>query len=442
MPFDALTTGTFTPAEHHQHPKKIAVIGGGISGMGAAFMLRNSHKVTLFEAEPRLGGHARTVMAGKSGDQPVDTGFIVYNYANYPYMAALFEQLAVPVVKSNMSFGASIDGGRLEYALTSLDALFAQRRNAATPAFLRMVRDILKFNRQAVVIAQDKSLTLADFLHELGSGAWFRNYYLLPLSGAIWSTPTEKIMDFPAHAMIRFFENHALLGVTGQHQWYTVDGGSTQYVRRLENALEGAGVDLRMRAPVESVTRAAGQVIVRPYEGDPEAFDDVIFATHSDDSLRLLDDATPQEKTALGAIAYQPNDIVLHADTSIMPKRRKTWASWVYTEDRAARSDRIDLTYWMNSLQPIPLDDPHFVTLNTKRTIRDDLIYDQVTLRHPVYDLAALSAQKKVAAFNGTRNTWFCGAWMKNGFHEDGLSSAVDVVRALKQKQYGTLAAE
>ncbi|GFE49093.1 cyclopropane-fatty-acyl-phospholipid synthase [Roseobacter cerasinus] len=418
------------------------MIGGGISGMGAAFMLSKEYQVSLFEAEPRLGGHARTVMAGKDGNQPVDTGFIVFNHANYPYMSALFQQLNVPITKSNMSFGASIDGGRLEYALTSLDALFAQRRNAISPQFLGMVRDILKFTKRAETVAQDRSLSLGAFLKVLGTGDAFRDHFLLPFSGAIWSTPVNQIMEFPAHAMIQFFKNHALLGVHGQHQWYTVEGGSQQYVTRLEAALKEHGTDIRLGAAVQSVTRAPGQVTVRPWGGVPEAFDHVIFATHSDDSLALLGDPTPQETRALGAICYQPNDIVLHADTSVMPKSRKTWASWVYTEDKGARSDRIDLTYWMNSLQPIPMHDLHFVTLNTKRQIREELIYDTVTLRHPVYDLAALEAQKEVQAFNGAGNTWYCGAWMKNGFHEDGLSSAVDVVRSLRAVKQDRVAAE
>lgn len=442
MPFDALTTRSFSTRKNTQKSRKIAIIGGGISGMGAAYMLGKDNHVTVFEAEPQLGGHARTVMAGKHGDQPVDTGFIVFNHENYPFMSALFEQLDVPVVKSNMSFGASIDGGRLEYALTSLDALFAQRRNAVTPAFLGMVRDILRFNRNALRVAQDRELTLGQFLEKLGTGDWFRDYYLLPLSGAIWSTPTQKIMDFPAHAMVQFFKNHALLGVNGQHQWYTVQGGSRQYVNRLEATLRELGATLKLGASVQSVTRQPGQVIVRAQGSTPEMFDHVIFATHSDVSLRLLDDPSEQEQKALGAIAYQPNDIVLHCDTNIMPKSRKTWASWVYTEDKAAKSDRIDLTYWMNSLQPIPQDDLHFVTLNTKRTIREECIYDAVTLRHPVYDLPALDAQKTIKAFNGAQNTWFCGAWMKNGFHEDGLSSAVDVVRAMSSVEQDRIAAE
>ena len=439
MPFEAIDQD-FPRAPSPS--KKIAVVGAGIAGMGAAHMLADQHRVTLIEAGPRLGGHARTVIAGKNGDQPVDTGFLVFNYANYPNLARLFAELDVPVVKSNMSFGASIDGGRFEYALHSLNAIFAQRRNAFNPAFLRMLRDVVRFNKYALEIAQDKTLTIGQFLAKLGSGAYFRDYYLLPLSGAIWSTPTQKIMDFPAHAMINFFENHALLNYSGQHQWYTVEGGSREYVNRLEAAMIRKGVDIRKSAPVKAARRTLGGVEIKLEGAEWEAFDQVIFATHSDDTLRMLSDATAQEQAALGAIKYQPNDVVLHADDTIMPKRRATWASWNYTEDRAATSDRIDLTYWLNSLQPIPESDPHFVTLNTKRTIREELIYDQTTLRHPVYDLAALAAQKDVAAFNGTKNTWFCGAWMRHGFHEDGLSSAVDVVRAMKEAAPLTIAAE
>ena len=423
-------------------PRKIAVIGAGISGMGAAHMLSAHHNVTLIEAEPRLGGHARTIIAGKNGDQPVDTGFIVFNYANYPHLAALFDELDVPVTESNMSFGASLKGGSLEYGLASLGALFAQKRNAANPRFLRMIRDIFHFNANALKETQDRSLSIGDFLEKMGTGDWFRDYYLLPLSGAIWSTPIEKIMDFPAHAMVQFFENHALLHHSGQHQWYTVQGGSVSYVDRLERAMRARGVDIRLGTPVDAVRRDAAGAEVKCHGGAWERFDDVVFATHSDDTLRLLADPSAQEQAGLGAIAYQPNDIVLHADTSVMPKRRKVWSSWNYTEVADKQSDQIDLTYWMNCLQPIPQDDPHFVTLNSTRPIREELIYDTVTLRHPVYDLAALQAQKDMAALNGTRNTWFCGAWMKHGFHEDGLSSAVDVVEAIATRTEMTVAAE
>ena len=439
MPFEASAHGL---GPSSPFARKIAVVGAGIAGMGAAFRLSADHHVTLFESGARLGGHARTVMAGKRGDQPVDTGFIVFNYANYPYLAALFDELNVPVVKSNMSFGASIDGGRLEYALTSLNAIFAQRRNLVNPKFLRMLRDVVRFNRIAVEIAEDKSLTIGDFLEELGSGEYFRDYYLLPLSGAIWSTPTEKIMDFPAHAMIQFFENHALLHHTGQHQWFTVEGGSQSYVSRLEAAMASRGVNIRLNASVEGIRRIGLGAEVKIHAGEWEHFDEIVMATHSDDTLSMLTDPSAEESRALGAIRYQPNDIVLHADEAIMPKRRATWASWVYTEDSNAKSDRIDLTYWMNSLQPIPMDDPHFVTLNTKREIRQDKIYDQVTLRHPVYNLAALAGQDELRRINGTQNTWFCGAWMRHGFHEDGLASAMDVVAGIRDATVMPLAAE
>ena len=433
MPFE---TGTAVP-------KKIAVIGAGISGMGAAHALANDHRVTLFEAENRLGGHARTKTAGRSGDQVVDTGFIVFNYANYPHLTKLFEHLDVPVTKSNMSFGASFNGGKLEYALTSFSALFAQKRNMANPKFLRMLRDIAKFNAKGLDAARtDPSLTIGGLLQKLGLSDFFRDHYLLPFSGAIWSTPKEKILDFPAHAMMQFFDNHALLSATGQHQWYTVDGGSTNYVSRLEADMKRRGVELRLGAPIDAVRRTAMGAEVKANGGDWESFDEVVFATHSDDTLAMLADPTPVEASALGAVRYQPNRIVLHSDTSIMPKRKAVWSSWIYTEDAAKTDTEINLTYWMNSLQPWLKGEDIMVTLNTERPIREELIWDEVTLRHPVYDLEALAAQQAIAANNGANRTWFCGAWMKNGFHEDGLSSALDVVDALNAANTLQVAAE
>jgi hypothetical protein len=425
MPFERLS----------QAPRRIAVVGGGIAGMAAAHLLANDHAVVLYEAEPRLGGHARTVLAGRRGDQPVDTGFIVFNHVTYPHLTALFARLGVPTAKSAMTFGVSADGGRVEYALNDLDALFAQRRNALNPNFLRMIRDILRFNARAEALADDPAQTIGELLQRLGTGTWFRDHYLLPFSGAIWSTPTSGILEFPAQALVRFFRNHGLLGLSGQHQWYTVRGGSVEYVRRLQAAMLAEGVDLRLGAPVAGVRRAGPGVMVRARGGAWEPFDDVVFATHSDDTLRLLSDPTRSERAALTAIRYQPNEAVLHADPSVMPRRRKAWASWVYAEAKGERPERIALSYWMNSLQPIPMDDPLFVTLNGSRPIREELVHDSVTFRHPVYDRAALAAQDRLRAMNGTRNTWFCGAWMRNGFHEDGFASAVDVVEAMRARQ-------
>jgi len=431
MPFEALS-----PAR-----RRIAVVGAGISGMGAAHLLADSHRVTLFEAEPRLGGHARTKIAGKRGDQPVDTGFIVFNEPNYPHLTTLFERLGVPRADSEMSFGASIGGGRLEYGLASLDAIFAQRRNLARPAFLRMVRDIVRFNGAAEATAAP-GMTVGDLIAALRLGPWFRDYYLTPFSGAIWSTPVDEILDFPARAMIDFFRNHALLDYRGQHRWYTVAGGSVEYVRRLQAAMRAQGVEIRLGAPVAAVTRTGEGVELRPEGGTAETFDEVVFATHTDQALALLADADAGERRDLGAIRYQPNKVVLHADPSVMPRRRLCWSSWNYTEPAGARGGRIGVTYWMNSLQPIPEDDPLFVTLNGSHEIRDDLIHDVASFDHPMYDLAAEGARARIAARNGARRTWFCGAWMKNGFHEDGLSSAVDVAEALANRDVAGVAAE
>jgi predicted NAD/FAD-binding protein len=409
--------------------------------MAAAHLLAKSNSVVLYEAEPRLGGHARTIIAGKRKDQPVDTGFIVFNRVNYPNLVRLFETLDVPTTRSNMSFGASIKGGRLEYGLASVDAIFAQRKNALDPRFLRMLSDIVHFNRNAEAVATDPAMTIAELLGRLRTGAWFRDHYITPFSGAIWSTPTSGILDFPAQALVRFFRNHALLGYEGQHQWYTVQGGSVEYVRRLQAAMIAQGVDVRTASPIAGVTRQEGSVLVRAEGGDWEMFDDVVFACHSDQALRLLADPTPHETQSLSAIRYQPNEAVLHADASLMPRSRKVWSSWSYVEPKGGAGDRIDLTYWMNSLQPIPQDDPLFVTLNTTRPIREDLIHDVTTFHHPVFDVAAFAAQDRIRVMNGARNTWFCGAWMRNGFHEDGFASAVDVVEAIAVRHSLPLAA-
>ena len=422
--------------------KKIAIIGGGISGLGVAYALSKTYQVTLYEAENRLGGHARTILSGKNGQQPVDTGFIVFNYPNYPELSQLFAELNVPVAKSDMSFGASLKNGKIEYALRNFDAIFAQRKNVLNPQFMKMVWDINRFNTIGLTVADDESLTIGQFLKRLKTGDWFRDYYLLPLSGAIWSTPTEKILDFPAYAMLQFFKNHALLSRSGQHQWYTVKGGSREYVSRLENALVQNQVEIRLNTPVASVTRHTANIVIKTYSSEPQTFDEVVFATHSDDTLAILSDPSKMEERSLASIKYQNNDVVLHADVSVMPKLYKCWSSWVYTEREDKSTDKIDLTYWMNSLQPIPLNDPLFVTLNSTRNIAQNKIYDQVTMRHPVYDLGVLSAQKDISMNNGQNRTWFSGAWMKNGFHEDGLSSGLDVARSILAKHVLPVAAE
>ena len=413
-------------------PRSIAIVGGGIAGLAAAHLLAPGNRVTLFEAAPRLGGHARTVMAGRRGDQPVDTGFIVFNYANYPNLTRLFADLDVPVCKSDMSFGVSLDNGRLEYALRDLSGLFAQRRNLVRPGFLGMLRDMARFNARAEAAALSDDMTVDDLIRDLGLGEAFRRDYLLPICGAIWSTPTAEIGAFPAKSLLRFFRNHALLSPGGQHQWWTVQGGSVEYVRRLETRLAVLGVDLRRGCPVASISRDAAGVLVRPRGGLAERYDEVILACHSDQAQALLADASPAERADLSAVAYRPNRAVLHADPGQMPSRRACWSSWVYRAEQVGQERAVGVTYWMNRLQSIPQDDPMFVTLNPQTPVHEDRIYDEVVFDHPVFDRAALAAQQRIAARNGTNHTWFAGAWLRHGFHEDGFASALRIARALR----------
>ena len=416
-----------------QPGRRVAVVGGGVTGLSAALALSDTHRVTLFEAAPRLGGHARTVLAGRRGDQPVDTGFIVYNRVNYPNLVALFERLDVPVIESDMSFAASIGrpgGRRVEYSTQTVGTMFAQRSNLLSPRFLRMVRDVLRFNARAVEAADDPGLTLAQFLDRLGLGAAFRDWYLGPISGAIWSTPRTDVLDFPAQSMIRFFENHNLLSHTGQHQWYTVAGGSVEYVRRLETALRRAGVSIRVGAPVAALRTDGGRVGLRAAGDEWDSFDDVVLATHSDISHAFAGAADPDAAPLLADIRYQPNRAVLHRDDALMPRRRACWASWNYVEESGG-PERLGLTYWMNRLQSIPADDPLFVTLNPQQDPHEAAIYDETTFRHPVFDLAMMRARTALQARNGRARVWYCGAWTANGFHEDGCASGLAVARAI-----------
>lgn len=415
--------------------QRIAIVGGGISGMAAAYQLADQFHVTLFESEKSLGGHARTVMAGLNGDQPVDTGFIVFNYVNYPHLTRMFQDLDVPVEKSDMSFGATIDGGRIEYGLRSLNAMTAQKQNLARPSYYRMVRDIFKFNAQAAALAKSDDVTIGDLIKEMRLGDWFRRYYLMPICGAIWSTPATEIDAFPAKSLVQFFKNHALLSHKGQHQWWTVSGGSVSYVRRLKENLRLRGVEIREGAAVEAVKRTPGSAIVSAKGCEAESFDQVIMACHSDDALRLLTDASVDERTALSNLRYQDNHMVLHRDVDQMPKRRACWSSWVYKADLKDDRPEIGVTYWMNRLQNIREDDPMFVSLNPATPVRDELIYDQKMFRHPVFDGAALKAQRAIADMQGMHNTWFAGAYLRHGFHEDGFASAMRVARAISTQK-------
>ncbi|WP_278923378.1 MULTISPECIES: NAD(P)/FAD-dependent oxidoreductase [Pseudophaeobacter] len=414
--------------------KRIAVVGGGISGLSAAYYLSAYHDVTLFEADDRLGGHARTVLAGKNGDQPVDTGFIVFNYATYPYLTRLFHDLNVPVMKSDMSFGVSMDNSGLEYGLNDLRSIFAQKRNLARPEFYGMIADIVKFGKNAESAAHHDDITIGDLVKELGLGTWFRDKYLMPMCGAIWSTPVGDVDAFPAKSLVRFFRNHALLAGTGKHQWWTVKGGSIEYVRRLQAALLARGCTLRIGAPVRAVQRSDLGVSITCDGATEAGFDELILACHSDQALAILGQggavgagATELEAQALGSISYQPNTAVLHCDVTQMPKRRACWSSWTYR----AEADTASVTYWMNKLQGIPEQDPLFVTLNPANSIQNSKIYDRVEFAHPVFNRAALQAQKTLRHIQGQNRTWFAGAYNRHGFHEDGIASAMRIVQQM-----------
>lgn len=413
-------------------PGSIAIIGGGISGLAAAYLLSPLYRVTLYEAEPRLGGHARTVLAGKSGNQPVDTGFIVFNYANYPHLTGMFRDLDVPVVRSDMSFGISIDDGRLEYGLRDLRALFAQRRNLFRPEFHRMIRDIFRFNKLAEGWTESRDGTIAEMVAELRLGESFMNHYLLPVSGAIWSSTPKQMLEFPARSVVRFFRNHGLLSHKDQHQWWTVEGGSVEYVRRLTQRLRSRGAQLHVSEPVQGVTRDAEGVHIH-LKDCTATHDQVIFACHSDQALRLLTRPSGAENRLLGAMGYQDNRMVLHRDPGQMPANRACWSSWVYKAGKSGPDAGVGVTYWMNRLQNINEADPLFVTINPGKDIPDEAIYDQAMFRHPVFDTAAIDAQAQIGQIQGQDRTWFAGAYLRHGFHEDGFASAVRIARTLQE---------
>lgn len=423
MPFDSMGAGPSLG--------NVAVIGGGISGLGAAYALSQSHRVTLFEAEPRLGGHARTLVAGRREQVPVDTGFIVFNYQNYPLLTGLFDALGVPVKKSDMAFSANIDDGRLEYGLHTTAALFAQRRNLTRPAFWQMLRDITRFNRGARIACENPRLSLRDLLDHLKMGDWFRRYFMLPLASAIWSASPHEMQSFPAQSFVRFFDNHGLLTMHDQPQWYTVDGGSQVYVEKLARAIRAEGGIIRAGTPVQGVLRDSGGALVKTAGQPPEAFDAVVMACHSDQALRLLGDADTSETGALSKLRYTPNRAYLHDDPAHMPGRQACWASWNYRGRSGEEARPVALTYWMNRLQGLPQNIPLFLSLNTEKPIRDEHIFDETVFHHPQFDHAAIAAQERLSAMQGRRNTWFCGAYTRYGFHEDGLLSAVNVAKAM-----------
>jgi hypothetical protein len=408
----------------------IAIIGSGIAGLSAAYLLQTRHTVTLYEKEPRLGGHSRTITV-KHGDRiiPVDTGFIVFNERNYPNLTALFRRLGVKVKNSDMTYAFTMGGGAFEWGAKDLNTIFGQRRNLLRLWFITLVREVLRFNGEVVErVRREPAITLGDLIDAMGLSAQFRNLYLLPMAGAIWSCPPRQMLAFPAHVFVDFFDNHSLLSMEGQPQWLTVDGGSQQYVAKIAAAL---GKDALAGCGAARVERQSRTIRVKDAQGHERSFDHVVFACHADEALHLLADASDRERQLLGAIEFQRNVAYLHKDPQFMPKRRRCWSAWNYHSDAAGDDPHVTLTYWMNKLQSIDERYPLFVTLNPSRPMAPADTFDTHVFHHPVFDTEAVKAQAQIAQLQGTRNTWFCGAYMRHGFHEDGLVSAMQVAAGL-----------
>jgi uncharacterized protein len=409
--------------------QRIAVIGTGISGMSAAWLLSQHHEVTVYERERRTGGHSNTILVpGANGPIAVDTGFIVYNELTYPNLTALFSHLQVPTQLSNMSFAVSLDGGDIEYSGGNLSGLFADKRNLFRSRFWSMLVDLQRFYREApgdLAMLEEFHTTLGDYLDFKSYGSAFRNNHLIPMAASIWSAPAKAILKYPAASFIRFQCSHGLLKLRNRPPWRTVLGGSRVYVERLTRSFADR---IKISAGVESIRRTSENVEVCDCFGRVEAFDGVVIATHADQALRLLACPTTEEQRLLGAFQYSRNTAILHSDPTLMPKRRAVWSSW----NHIGRSDNDDcstITYWMNSLQNIPHSAPLFLTLNPQRTPRN--VRHSEIYAHPMFDSAAIRAQRELWSLQGRQNTWFCGTYFGAGFHEDGLQAGLAVAEAI-----------
>ncbi|MGF1476388.1 MAG: NAD(P)/FAD-dependent oxidoreductase [Geminicoccaceae bacterium] len=411
---------------------RIAVVGSGISGLGVAWLLNKKHDVVLYECRSRLGGHTNTVEVDyPDGVQAVDTGFIVYNEANYPNLTALFDHLGIATEESRMSFAVSVDNGRLEYSGRSLRHIFAQKRNLLSPRFAMMLLDIVRFNRDGPACLAHGDVynpPLGTFLDERRYGSCFQRNYLLPMAAAIWSASLDKIREFPTQSFLRFFANHNLLTVNGHHYWRTVAGGSQRYIDRMLADFQG---EIRLKSKVAQLRHGRAGPIVIDRQGHRDQFDRVVLACHADQALAALAEPTVCQRSVLGAFPYQSNRAVLHRDPDLMPKRRSVWSSWNYmSNEQNAIGSGVSVSYWMNSLQNIREDRPLFVSLNPLRDPNPATVLGEYVNDHPVFDHRATAAQARLAEIQGQGGIWFAGAYQGFGFHEDGLASAIRIADA------------
>jgi predicted NAD/FAD-binding protein len=413
--------------------QKIAVVGAGISGLACAWLLSPRHHVTLYEAGTYLGGHTNTVDVTAGGvTHPVDTGFLVFNDRTYPNLIRLFERLRVQSAPSDMSFSVRIGAGELEWAGSNLASVFAQPSNLVSPSFLRMLRDLMRFNKQTSLLAAAGTPirgTLGQFLDEGGYGHELRQLYLHPMAACIWSTPSAQVNRFPLQTFVTFCHNHGLLAVTNRPQWRTVAGGAREYVRKIAATLP----DVRLNSAVRRVVRDAQGVAVSTDLGT-ERYDQVVMATHTDQSLRILQHVSPEERSVLEAIPYQPNKAVLHTDARLLPRRKRAWAAWNFFSPRRELTDEpVSLSYLINKLQPLPFTAPVVVTMNPQSEAKfapdPRLVLDEFDYHHPVFLEGSDDAKARVESLQGNRRTWFAGAWTRYGFHEDGLLSAIKVAK-------------
>ncbi|WP_432698260.1 NAD(P)/FAD-dependent oxidoreductase [Marinobacterium sp. YM272] len=413
-------------------PLNIAVIGSGISGMACAWLLNQHHRVTLFEKDDRTGGHSNTAtLELDDGKVPVDTGFIVYNPVNYPNLVKLFDHLGVATSDTDMSFAVSSQGGRLEYSGCGLGGFFAQRSNLLRPGHWGLLREVLRFYKEAPMLAEQAltgAETLGQMLQRRGYSRPFIEDHLIPMGAAIWSTPADQMLNYPALTFLRFCQNHGLVQLKDRPQWRTVQGGSREYIKRL---LAPLSHNIRLNSRIHRIHREGGRVVVEHLHGQKESFDHVVLACHADQALELLAAPTAEEKRLLSCFPYQRNRAILHSDASLMPRHRRAWASWNYLSAPGHDNNALSVTYWMNQLQPLNTRHNLFVTLNPLKEPATDRIHRSYLYDHPQFSQASIEAQGQLWGLQGQQNTWFCGAWFGYGFHEDGLQSGLAVAEAL-----------